>query len=437
MKKVFFAIGDYATQRIFTSFLSENYDVCTFSNKADAIIALENTDYAYILIDLFSPEIDGISILQYLIDIKKSDTQPISVILKKQDLQQEINLMNMGCSEIFTEPFDSIITRKRIENVIALSLLKKNVAVYEQQLITDPLTGLYNKNGFQTKVRKHLKTKKRGAFIMCDLDGLKYINDTFSHQTGDVIIEKVGKTLEAVMPEDSYISHVSGDEFCIYLKSFESKEQIATLCEKFQKQLLKKVLLPDLSRPVTTSLGIALYPESATSYEALQSKADHAMLYVKNHGKNGYKFHTPRDDREELLKGRQECTSVPKEFMLKGRAGEENQIWLKFGEFRIVYITYQQYSIKKLRAQFCLLNIVDKENPLCPNEKNVCVINEKITTFIKDAQYSGIYSWFSMNQLLILSTKKETLPQGVEHIKQELENELKALHLDIIMDNGD
>lgn len=434
MKKVLIVTSNFSTQRVFSSFLSDNYNITLCNNEVDAISTLDNNDFQFILIDFTCEKLNGDAFLNYIQNTKKIDNQPISVILNKQDLQKEIDLINKGCSEIFTPPFDSIITRRRIQNIITLSDLKKNVAVYEQKLITDPLTGLYNKDGFQIKVRKLLKLKNPGAFVMCDLDGLKYINDNFSHQIGDNIIEGLGKCLEAMMPEDSYIAHFSGDEFCVYIPNSINKEELSDCFAKFQKKLLSQVILPDLSRPVTVSMGIALYPESATSYEALQSKADHAMLYVKNHGKNGFKFHAPRDDREELLKGRQECTSVSKEIMLKKRDGEENQIWLKFGEFRIVYITYDKYSKTQLKAEFCLLNIVDKENPDNPDSKKITMINDKISNFIKDAQYPGIFSWYSMNQLLILTTKQETLPKGIDHMKEELANELAALQLDITLE---
>lgn len=434
MKKVLIVTSNFSTQRVFSSFLSDDYSITLCNNEVDAINILEGDEFQFVLIDFTCDKLNSDAFLNYIQNTKKLDNQPISVILNKQDLQKEIDLINMGCSEIFTPPFDSIITRRRIQNIITLSDLKKNVAVYEQKLITDPLTGLYNKDGFQIKVRKLLKLKNPGAFLMCDLDGLKYINDNFSHQIGDNIIAGLGKCLEAMMPEDSYIAHFSGDEFCVYIPNIVNKETLSDYFTKFQKKLLSQVILPDLSRPVTVSMGISLYPESATSYESLQSKADHAMLYVKNHGKNGFKFHAPRDDREELLKGRQECTSVSKEIMLKKRDGEENQIWLKFGEFRIVYITYDKFSKTQLKAEFCLLNIIDKENPDNPDSKKITMINDKITNFIKDAQYPGIFSWYSMNQLLILTTKQETLPKGIEHMKEELEHELTALRLDITLE---
>ena len=435
MDTILLAIHDYSTIRTFSAFVNEDYKVECCSNEVDAINSIQNNHYSLIIIDCTPSKFDGQAVLKYLSESHQIHNQPVSVILSNADLQTELDMFNAGCSEIFTAPFDSILTRRRIQNIITISTLKKHVAVYEHQLSTDPLTGLLNKSGFESKVRKRLKSRDSGAFLMCDLDGLKFINDNYSHQTGDIIIQGVGKILEKFCPKDSFVAHISGDEFCVFIDDFSEKDEIAAICEQIQKNLLSKVLVPDLSRPVTLSIGIAMFPDVATTYENLHFKADHALLYVKNHGKNGFKFYAPRDDREELLKGRQECTCVPVELMLKKRDGEDVQTWLKFGEFRIVYITYKKY-VNSIDAHLCQLNIIDKKNPNNPDCKKVNSLNEKITTFIKEAQYGGIFAWYSINQLLILSSKKETLPQGVDHLKQELSNEINALQLDIELVNS-
>ncbi len=282
-----------------------------------------------------------------------------------------------------------------------------------------------------TKSKKALKNKVPGAFIMCDMDGLKYINDNFSHLVGDNIIRGVGEQLKNAMPEEALIAHISGDEFCVFIPELITHDRITQYCKKFQNDIHKKVLLPDLSRPVTASIGVALTPEAATTYEKLSSKADHALLYVKNHGRNGLKFHAQRDDREQLLKGRQECTNIALPLMLKHRDNEEVQTWLKFGEFRIVFINYEKYGSDQLHANLCQINILDKANPNNPDSKKINTINEKITTFIKEAEYAGIFSWYSINQLLILSLNSDTIPVGVEHLKKELEPEMKILDIDI------
>lgn len=431
MESIFLAIRDFETSRNFASLLSDDYKVETFTNEVDALNALLEKQYACIIIDFSETLLDGEAILNYLINSKQIDNQPVCVIIDPPDIQKELTLFNRNCAEIFNKPIDPIVTRKRIQNVITISKLQHNVKEYEQKLITDPMTGLLNKDGFSINVRKYLKTKEPAALLMCDMDGLKYINDNFSHLTGDSIICSVGDYLKRDMPENALVAHMSGDEFCVLLTGINDEETITQICQNFQKDVIKKVLLPDLSRPVTTSIGIALFPESASTFEKLSSKADHALLYVKNHGKNGFKFHAARDDREEMLKGRQECTKIPIELMLKKREGEDIQTWLKFGEFRVVFITYQRYIPNALPLNLCQMNIIDKKNPDNPDCKKISTINDKITTFIQESQYAGIFSWYSLNQLLILSVNENTIPRGVEKLKSELSAELSVLHVDI------
>ena len=258
MEKVFLAIRDFETGRAFQASLSDTYDVELFSNEVDALNALLEKQYVCIIIDFSVSTLDGEAILDYLIASHQFDNQPICVIIDPPNLQKELDLFNRGCAEIFNKPVDSIVTRKRIQNVVTISKLQKNVAEYEQKLITDPLTGLLNKDGFQAKVRKELKQHTPGAFLMCDMDGLKYINDNFSHQIGDKIIVGVAEQIANVFSENAIVSHISGDEYCIFVKNKSSKDEISFLCERLLSSILSKVLLPDLSRPVSISIGIAL-----------------------------------------------------------------------------------------------------------------------------------------------------------------------------------
>ncbi|MCR4580611.1 MAG: diguanylate cyclase [Treponema sp.] len=437
MEKILSFISDFSLARSFNAFLSDSFELFTISKVNEAEQLLSAGNISLIILDLSKESGVEHDYFDILCERKVMEKVPVAAIIGKSDVEKEIKLLSAGCSEIFYTPFDSIILRKRVQNLVKINSLTSNVTNYEKQLITDPLTGLLNKAGFISFVRKILRLKQPGAFIMCDMDGLKYINDNYSHQVGDEMIVKVADCLFATMPDDAFVAHISGDEFCIYLNNISSKEQIAELCARFQKMVLLKALLPDLARPVTTSIGISLFPDTGTTFDILQNKADHAMVYVKNHGKNSYKFHAARDDREEVLKGRQECTNMSLEFMLKPREDEDIQTWLRFGEFRIVFLTYQRYTKDKLVAHYCLLNILDKKNADNPDSKKIVSINDKITNYIKDSLLPGIFSWYSINQLLILSTRKETIPQGIERLRKELAEELESLQLEIVLENVD
>lgn len=84
-----------------------------------------------------------------------------------------------------------------------------------------------------------------------------------------------------------------------------------------------------------------------------------------------------------------------------------------------------------MSVNFCLINIIDLKNKENPDNKKIISLNEKITTFIMEAQFPGIFSWYSINQLLILTVNKETISRGLIRLRQELSAEMKALQLDI------
>lgn len=95
MERVFLAIHDFTTCRTISSFLNDNYDIENFTNEVDAINALQNNQYSFILIDLMSPKMDGNAILQYLQNNNQVTNQPVAVILESNDLQKELDLFNI------------------------------------------------------------------------------------------------------------------------------------------------------------------------------------------------------------------------------------------------------------------------------------------------------------------------------------------------------
>ena len=438
MERFFLFTKEESTAAEFNNILESDFTVDTFFDEDESIEALSTTQYSCIVLDV--SKIQNIlehTIYKYLISSDIINIVPVTVINDTQEFIKELTLLNKGCYDIFHLNNDPVVANKRFKNVITISSLRQNVQTYEKKLITDPMTGLLNRDGFQAEVRKYLKSKTPGTFIMCDMDNLKYINDNFSHQTGDFIINGVANQLKESMPEKSVITHMSGDEFALFIPDETDKDTLSTICADFLKALERNVLLPDYSRPVTASMGISFYPENATTFESLYTKADHALLFVKNHGKGNFKFHASRDDREELLKGRQECTNVSMQNMLKKRTDEDIQTWLKFGEFRIVYLTFQKYSNATFYSNLFSLNIQDPENNKNTDNKKITSLNEKITTFIKESQLEGIFSWYSINQLLILSTDKEKIDRGIAHLTKEIEAEVTDMQLSIKFEKYD
>ena len=340
-------------------------------------------------------------------------------------------LINMGCNELITKPIDKIPTTKTINNELMYSTLRRNVIDYEQKNETDPMTGLLNKEVFQINVRRLLKRGNFGAMITFDIDNTQFINEFFSHQEGDRIIQGFAKCLQKCMPKNSPISHISGDRFCAFIPNVTAHNDIENICKNFLKYIEENLKIVDSSRQITASIGIAICPMAATTYDNLITKANHALLFVKNHGKSGIRFHTPRDDRDELLKGKQEITFEHASTILRPRKTEEIQTWLKFGEFRVVYTAFLRYGDSNPAASLTLINIVSSNRSEKPDFNKVVSLNQKITTFIREAQYPGVYSWYSINQLLVLDVRNQNINKAITQLKVEISEEMKFLELDL------
>lgn len=159
----------------------------------------------------------------------------------------------------------------------------------EQERDCDLLTGLYNHGGFQKKVMSLLLDGglKQAAFVMWDMDKLKYVNDTYGHEAGDQYIKMFAEHLCSLEEEGAVIGRRSGDEFMAMLYNGNEQE----LWDRIRKSMdgLKYIVLEvqDGSRiPLRASAGVAWYPRHSMEYEELIRYADFAM-YMSKHSYKG------------------------------------------------------------------------------------------------------------------------------------------------------
>lgn len=150
----------------------------------------------------------------------------------------------------------------------------------------DTLTGLYNRRAFKRESESIFGRRKKirhAAFIMLDLDNLKYINDTFGHDWGDEYIRQAGMCLEEGTPKGTLCAHISGDEFNILFYGYESQNAIRKEISKLKREISSRIIrLPDGQEfHLSISGGIAWYPENSNSLGVMRKHADFAMYQVK------------------------------------------------------------------------------------------------------------------------------------------------------------
>jgi diguanylate cyclase (GGDEF)-like protein len=144
-----------------------------------------------------------------------------------------------------------------------LALQRARIRYLESLSITDEMTGLLNRRGFETELSRALARARRmdetGMLIMCDLNHFKAINDTYGHPAGDAILRAVGRLLKRNTRENDYVARVGGDEFAVVMThtSLSQSEQLAGKLSTLVNSLT--VPWQDGRLPVSAGFGMATY----------------------------------------------------------------------------------------------------------------------------------------------------------------------------------
>lgn len=159
----------------------------------------------------------------------------------------------------------------------------------------DALTGLPNRRLLMARLEVALASAKRNGeqlgVLFIDLDNLKSINDSHGHHVGDQVLKEVARRLLCLFRASDTVSRLGGDEFVVVVNSLGSADDAGFAAQRIIRTLEEGMLTDDGTQlDLSASIGIALYPDDASSMEALIRHADNAMYVIKHHGKNSYRF---------------------------------------------------------------------------------------------------------------------------------------------------
>jgi diguanylate cyclase (GGDEF)-like protein len=160
----------------------------------------------------------------------------------------------------------------------------------------DSLTDLPNRTLIFEHLNHAIATAKRtgnnGALLFIDIDCFKDINDNYSHQTGDLLLQDLALRLSQTTRESDIVGRLSGDEFLLILENINDMEDILSTIEKIKAQFTTPFSINGLSIEITVSIGVACFPANGDDADKLIHAADQAMYNVKNNGKDGFTFYT-------------------------------------------------------------------------------------------------------------------------------------------------
>ncbi|MFZ3580113.1 sensor domain-containing diguanylate cyclase [Virgibacillus sp. DJP39] len=151
----------------------------------------------------------------------------------------------------------------------------------EYRINHDAMTGIYNRYFFEQNMAKYNKDLDQSvSIVLCDMDGLKCINDNHGHQKGDIYIKTSAKLLQQSFSEDAIVSRIGGDEFAVILLGMNQRE-VENLCKKLIHNLNEhNINNKDLT--IRMSIGYSFAEHSIDHMENLFIKADRNMYKDKN-----------------------------------------------------------------------------------------------------------------------------------------------------------
>ncbi len=245
-----------------------------------------------------------------------------------RSLERPIVALQMAASRLAERDFDTPLPAARSDEIGSLTAsfdamrtaLKSNEqqrSEAEQKILRlayyDQVTGLpnraYLKDYLASALAAAVRHHKQMAVMYFDLDHFKRINDTLGHGAGDVLLEQAAQRLnecvrgsdmlvrgaQRVAHDDRQAEHTmarfGGDEFVLVLNDLEDAYGVARVARRLQDAFVTPFKIGSDELFVTSSIGIAMYPDDGADAETLLRNADAAMYDAKQHGRNNYSFY--------------------------------------------------------------------------------------------------------------------------------------------------
>ncbi|MCF3640724.1 EAL domain-containing protein [Rhizobium sp. TRM95111] len=169
--------------------------------------------------------------------------------------------------------------------------LKEAESRNHHQAITDHLTGLLNRQGFEAVLDEMISesdaSKQKLACLFVDLDRFKWINDNLGHAAGDEVLCQVAARIRNQLRFNDMVARLGGDEFAILVCAADARQVAIDISHRLAATLRESLVVDGTEIKVSASIGVAVYPDHAATAPDLLQKSDMAMYARKRGGKNG------------------------------------------------------------------------------------------------------------------------------------------------------
>jgi diguanylate cyclase (GGDEF)-like protein len=219
-------------------------------------------------------------------------------------INDELQNKNIAYLVIYTESdhLDRLLVESHYSQILLLSILlvlfifslyiTNTQRPLEQMAHFDKLTGLPNRAYFYIELAQEIKRASRLgqklSLMFIDLDGFKNINDTYGHNSGDILLIETAHRLTKSIRNMDIAARIGGDEFIVLLTNVKSESDATHVAQKIIDKLNEDFKISKQILNIGASIGIASFPADTKNIDTLVSYADAAMYEAKENGKNSF-----------------------------------------------------------------------------------------------------------------------------------------------------
>jgi len=278
-----------------TMLTKQGHEVVLAQDGKAGVEAAKSVQPDIILLDLIMPVMDGYEVCQHLKADETTQEIPIIMVTSKAETADKIKGLQMGALDYVTKPFDEGELIARVNIHLRLRELYQEVQeqnrLLQEMANRDGLTGLYNHRYFHEQLSQDFLRAKRYhetlSCVLLDIDFFKKFNDTYGHQTGDVVLRALADVIGRSIRESDLAARYGGEEFALIMyhtdqrAAMDAAERLRHMVESHEVQDNGNLLR------VTISVGVATFPhEKIHDAKELIEFADQALYKAKENGRN-------------------------------------------------------------------------------------------------------------------------------------------------------
>ncbi|MGE5391517.1 MAG: GGDEF domain-containing protein [Deltaproteobacteria bacterium] len=289
--RVLVAADDGLSRKILEDYLNSwGYDVVLARNGQEAWEILQDEDRPNIaILDGIMPGMDGLEVCESLRSLNLPNYVYVIILTALSTVEDVVKGLVAGADDYIIKPFNHDELKYRLK-------IGERIIKLEQRILcmasTDYLTGMLNRRAFIERLTGEINRARRHqshlGVIIADIDHFKRVNDNHGHQSGDLVLQEVAKSLLSNCRTYDFVGRYGGEEFIACLPG-AGLEETCMIAERMRQGLEQQpIVLPEqeVALNITASFGVTGIEGGEASPDELIRWADDALYKAKNGGRN-------------------------------------------------------------------------------------------------------------------------------------------------------